>query len=137
MPFERGTSGNPNGKRKGTLNKTTIIAQSLLEGEAEALIRKVIQLALDGDVTCLRICIARLVPMKKDAPVQIDLPDIETVADIPKLFAALTARLREGITPSEAATLIGLAEVLRKSLEAVELESRISALENDSKSRKT
>ncbi len=137
MPFKKGRSGNPNGKPRGALNKTTIIAQSLLEGEAEALVRKVVQLALEGDPACLRICLERLVPVKKDAPIRIDIPEIAAVADIPKLLAAITATLREGgITPSETVTLIDLAEAFRKSFEVVELESRISALEQNSKSQR-
>jgi len=135
MPFKKGLSGNPKGKPKGTRNRTTIIAQDLLEGEAEALVRKVVQLALDGDLTCLRICLERLVPPKKDAPIEIDLPDIRAIADIPKLFAVLTAKLREGITPSEARTVMDLAEGVRKSLEVAELEKRIGALEEKAKSR--
>ena len=135
MPFKKGLSGNPNGKPKGARNRTTIIAQDLLEGEAEALVRKVVQLALDGDLTCLRICLERLVPPKKDAPIEIDLPDIRAITDIPKLFAVLTAKLREGITPSEARTVMDLAEGVRKSLEVAELEKRIGALEEKAKSR--
>ncbi len=132
--FQKGQSGNPAGKPKGTRNRTTVIAQHLFDGEAEALVRKVVELALEGDLSCLRICLERLVPPKKDAPIEIDLPQIRAVADIPDLFAAVAAKLREGgITPSEARTLIDLAEVFRKSLEVAELEPRIRALEQNSK----
>ncbi len=133
--FQKGQSGNPKGKPKGTRNRATIVALNLLEGEAEALVGKVVQLALAGDLTCLRICLERLVPPKKDAPIEIDLPDISAIADIPKLFAVLTEKLREGITPSEARTVMDLAEGVRKSLEVTELEQRISALEEKAKSR--
>ena len=136
MPFEKGKSGNPNGKPKGAVNKTTAIAQSLLEGEAETLVGKVVQLALDGDLTCLRMCLERLVPIRRDTPVRIDIPEIATVAEMPKLFSAIAARLREGTTHSEATAFVGLAEAFRKSLEVVDLETRISALEEkDAQSR--
>jgi len=95
----------------------------------------VVQLALGGDLTCLRICLERLVPPKKDAPIEIDLPEIGAIAEIPKLFSVLAAKLREGITPSEARTVIDLAEGARKSLEVAELEQRLSALEEKTKSR--
>ncbi len=44
--FEAGTSGNPNGRPKGARNKTTVAVEALLEGEAEALTRRAIDLAL-------------------------------------------------------------------------------------------
>ncbi|SPJ15788.1 hypothetical protein SBDP2_530001 [Syntrophobacter sp. SbD2] len=53
---------------------------------------------------------------------------------MPKLFAAVTAKLGKGeITPSEIKTLIDLAETIHKSLEVVELEQRIGALEERAK----
>jgi Family of unknown function (DUF5681) len=57
--FQEGQSGNPNGRPKGSLNATTLAAQALLEGEAEALTRKAIDLAKGGDITALRLCIDR------------------------------------------------------------------------------
>ncbi len=133
-PFQKGRSGNPKGRPKGSRNKTTLMAEALINGQAESLVKKVVQLALEGDLTCLRICLERLVPMKKDAPFEIDLPDISTVANLPKLFTVLTAKLREGITPSEARTVMDLAQGVLKVLEVAELEQRISALEEKDKS---
>lgn len=132
--FQKGRSGNPKGKPKGARNRTTLLAESLLEGEAEALIRKAVQLALEGDQLCLRICLERIAPVKKDAPIRVELPDVAAVADIPKLLSAITTSIREGaITPSETGALIGLTNVFRKSLETVELETRIAVLEKNFK----
>jgi Family of unknown function (DUF5681) len=38
--FQKGQSGNPTGKKPGTRHKATIIAETLLDGESEALTRK-------------------------------------------------------------------------------------------------
>lgn len=133
-PFRKGQSGNPGGRPRGSRNKTTVIAQALLDGEAEALVRKVIQLALEGDLTCLRICLERLVPLKKEAPIEFRLPKMGAVADIPKLFASIAATLDEGgITPSEARALIDMVDVFHRLLEVAELEPRLSALEQHSR----
>lgn len=35
MPFQRGTSGNPRGKPKGALNKTTTAAKTAIEAAAQ------------------------------------------------------------------------------------------------------
>jgi hypothetical protein len=48
-PFEKGASGNPLGRRVGCRNKTTIAAASWLAGEAEALTRRAVEVALVGD----------------------------------------------------------------------------------------
>jgi len=135
-PFEKGLSGNPKGRPKGNRNRATVMAQALLDGEAEALIRKVVQLALEGDPACLRICLDRLVPRKKDSPIGFNLPEMGVVADIPKFFTSVAQTLRDGeITPSEAGTLIDMAGVFHKLLELVEIEARLSALEEKAKLR--
>ena len=48
--------GNP-GKPKGTRHKATQAALTLLDGEAEGLTRKAVELALGGDTTALRLCL--------------------------------------------------------------------------------
>jgi Family of unknown function (DUF5681) len=68
MPFEPGKSGNPAGKLKGTRNKTTLAVMALLDGEAETITRKAIQLAKEGDLTALRLCLDRIAPPRKDRP---------------------------------------------------------------------
>jgi hypothetical protein len=53
-PFEKGQSGNPAGRKVDCHNKTTIAAATLLAGEAEALTRKAVELALVGDPTAMK-----------------------------------------------------------------------------------
>ena len=72
--FQKGQSGNPKGRPKGARNRTTVIAQTILEVEAEALVRKVVQLGLEGDLTCLRICLERLVPPEKGCAHRLSVP---------------------------------------------------------------
>ena len=47
--WKPGQSGNPAGKAKGTLHHATRAAMALLDGEAEALTRKAIEKAKEGD----------------------------------------------------------------------------------------
>ncbi|MEH6552404.1 MAG: DUF5681 domain-containing protein [Pseudomonadales bacterium] len=66
MVFKKGESGNPQGRPVGTRNKTTLAALSLIEGEGEQLARKAVELALDGDLPALKLCMDRLLPPAKE-----------------------------------------------------------------------
>src|ERR1700731_3331492 len=77
-PFEKGQWGDPLGRRVGCRNKTTIAAAALLAGEAEALTRKAVELALVGDPTALRLCIERALPQCRERAVKFALPPIES-----------------------------------------------------------
>jgi hypothetical protein len=80
--FPPGQSGNPNGRPLGSRNKTTLAIESLLDGEAETLTRKAIELAKAGDLVALRLCLDRVCPPRKDRPVTFAMPTLETAADV-------------------------------------------------------
>lgn len=130
-PFKPGQSGNPKGRPKGLRNRITVACETLLEGEGEALTRKAMELALDGDTTALRLCLERICPPAKERPIIIDLPEINGTEDIGAASNVVLASLANGeLLPSEAAAVAALLESRRKAIETVELESRITALEN-------
>ncbi len=103
-PFEKGRSGNPDGRRAGSRNKATSAAAALLAGEAEALTRKAVELALSGDPTAMRLCLERVLAPCRERTVEFELPPIESAADIAPAMKGVTAALASGaITPGEAA----------------------------------
>ncbi len=137
-PFQPGQSGNPAGKPKGARHKATLLAQALLEGEAEALARKAVDLALAGDTVALRLCLERLVPPIKERAVNAALPDILVPGDVVKAMAAVLAQVAKGkLTPGEGQELARIIEVAGKSIEREQLEQRIAALEAMVKERRT
>lgn len=122
-------AGNP-GKPKGVRHKATRAALALLDGEAEALTRKAVAQALEGDPTALRLCLERIAPPRRDAPVQFDLPRMETACDAAKAAGAVLEAVALGeLTPTEGAHVMALVETYRRTLETTELEMRITALE--------
>lgn len=128
--FGAGRSGNPAGRPKGARNRATQAVEALLDGEAEALTRKAIEMALDGDGPALRLCLDRLCPPRKDKTITFTLPEIETAADLTKATKALLQGVADGeITPSEAAELSKLVDAHTKAIEAVDLATRLTALE--------
>jgi hypothetical protein len=70
------------------------VAEALLDGEAEAISRKLIEKALEDDTTALRLCLERILP-PSDRPVAFDLPKIETAADALKASASVTIAREE------------------------------------------
>ena len=121
--------GNP-GKKPGTRHKITLAVQALLDGEGEALTRKAVDLALAGDVTALRLCLERITPARKDAPVLFELPPMDGAASAAAAMGAILSSVASGgLTPGEASALAGLVEAYRKALETTELEARLKMLE--------
>ena len=130
--FKTGQSGNPGGRPKGALNKATLATQALLDGEAEALTRKVVELAKDGNPVALRLCLDRLLPPRKDRPINFTLPRIEGAQDLVKALGAILEAVAQGeITPGEGQTLTAMLDGYRKGLETADLEIRVTALEKE------
>ena len=127
----RFTEGNP-GRPRGARHKATRAALALLDGEAEALTRQAVTMALGGDATALRLCLERIAPPRKDAPVTFALPPMQSAADAAKAAGAVLEAVAEGdLTPLEGAHIMGLVETYRRTLETSELEARVAALEGE------
>jgi len=125
----RFNSENP-GRPHGARHKATMAALAMLDGEAEALTRQAVTMALGGDTTALRLCLERIAPPRRDAPVTFALPPMKTSADAAKGAAAVLAAVAIGdLTPTEGAHVMGLIEAYRRTLETCDLEARIAALE--------
>lgn len=125
----RFTTGNP-GRPHGARHKATRAALTLLDGEAEALTRKAVTMALGGDGAALRLCLERIAPPRRDAPVTFDLPRMETARDAAKAAGGVLEAVALGeLTPTEGAHIMALVEAFRRTLETTELEARVAALE--------
>jgi len=127
-PFEKGRSGNPAGRRTGSRNKATLAAAALLAGESEALTRKAIEMALDGDPVAMRLCMERVLPPCRERTVEFSLPPIEgtrtgetsgpSAGDIARAMDAVTSALSEGeITPGEAEKIAGVVDTFVRAIE--------------------
>jgi len=133
-PFEPGKSGNPNGRPKGSRNYATLLAEELLDGEAETITRKLIDKALEGDTTALRMCLDRLVAPRRERWVSFELPKIESAADAAKASARVLTECAAGnLSTSEAGEVMALISSHVRVFEVTELESRIAALEKGSR----
>ena len=129
MVFKPGKSGNPSGKPKGARNKTTVAMEKLLD-DAATITSKAIELAKNGDLTALRLCLERIIPPRKDRPVNFDMPEIKTPSDALLAVTAIMRGVAGGdLTPSEAAELSKTIDSFVRVAETADLAERIKRLE--------
>ena len=128
--FQKGVSGNPAGRPRGARNSATLACEALLEGQAEALTQKAVDMALAGDTVALKLCLERIYPARKDRPVSFALPPINSARDAADIAAAVAEAVAAGhLTPSEAAEIGKVLEIYVRAYEAAELNDRIESVE--------
>lgn len=121
--------GNP-GRVRGSRNRVTLAIEGLLEGQHEALTKAAIDKALEGDTVALRLCLDRLAPPRRDAPITIEIPPIASAADTVAASSAVLAAVAAGdCTPDEGGRVMALLTAHKAIIETGELERRIAALE--------
>ncbi len=131
--FQKGQSGNPAGPAKGTRHKITLLAEKVIQDRQGDILEAVVQKATEGDPTAMRLCVERIIPLRKGRPVVFDLPAIETAADVANALGAIAGAMAAGeLTPDEAGAVAGVLEAKRRAIETVEHEERLRKLEERS-----
>jgi len=134
--WKPGESGNPGGRPKGSKHKTTLALEAMLEGEAKAITRKAIELAKGGDLTAIRLCLDRLLPLRRDRHVSFEAPEIRTAKQAADFTGMLLIKVGQGeLTPSEAADLGKLVDNYVRALEVCDIEQRLAAIERQQERR--
>lgn len=126
--FLKGAPGRPPGYR----HKITRAAEELMGAEVERLTRRVIDLALAGDPTALRIVFDRIAPPRRDPPLTdtIELPDLKTPADAAQAVGLIAKAAAEGsISPGEAQALTNIVKTWTEAHALADLEQRVRRLE--------
>jgi hypothetical protein len=131
--FQKGQSGNPAGPAKGHRHKITLLAEKVIQDRHGDILEAVVQKATEGDPTAIRLCVERIIPLRKGRPVVFDLPAIETAADVANALGAIAGAMAAGeLTPDEAGAVAGVLEAKRRAIETVEHEERLRKLEERS-----
>jgi hypothetical protein len=129
-PFAKGVSGNPAGRPRGCRDKISRAAEMLLDDEAEALTRKAVELALDGDPAALRLCLDRVAAPRRQRSVEFSLPPMRTAADLAGAMGAIASAAASGvITPGEAVQFCQITEAIARAIETTEFDRRLQELE--------
>jgi Family of unknown function (DUF5681) len=130
MQFQKGQSGNPAGRPRGSRNRASIRMQEMLEHKAEELVTKVVELAMAGNIGALRLCLDRLVPARINEPLVCEMPPLAKAADAVAVIAGIASAAVAGdVTADEAAKLAKVISLYVKTLEAHDFEGRLAQLE--------
>jgi len=94
----------------------------------DGLIEKVIEMALAGDTTCLKMCIDRLVSPFRAKDTTVTLDDIE--GSLTEKGEKIINAMGEGeLSPSDASSMLSALAAQARIIEIEELEKRVSDLE--------
>jgi hypothetical protein len=123
-PFEKGNGG----RRPGSRNRTTLVAEALLKGEEVELVRKAIELAKAGDVQMLKFLLDRILP--KERSVRVDLPSLDRSSDAVDALVTVIDAVGSGqIAPSEGSALASLVAAYARLIDIAEFEQRLENIE--------
>ena len=125
-----GQSGNPSGRPRGSRHAALLAVEAMGQAAARDLMRRAIELAMDGDVMAIKMLLDRLYPVPKGRVVRLVLPDIKTASDLPAAIAAVVQAVADAqISPEEGAALTQIMEAQRRTIETADLEKRLTELE--------
>ena len=125
--YKAGQSGNPAGRPKGIQDRRTVLRE-LLEPHSEGLIKKAVDMALEGDTTALRLCLERICPPIRSTGEPVTISGLE--GSLSEQGRQIISSMGEGtLTPAEAAQMLSSLASQTRIQEADELERRIEVLE--------
>jgi hypothetical protein len=132
-PFEPGNTFG-RGRPEGSRNKATLLLDALASDKATAILEKVVAAAEGGDIRACELVLNRVWPPRKGSPRAYPIRNVEGAADIPAALSDVLRAVASGeMTAEEGGAVAAIIETQRKMIELTELETRIAALEAQTK----
>lgn len=127
--FQKGQSGNPKGKIKGTKNKATHFIESLMQSELEKIGQKLIELAVGGNLLAIKLVLDRIMPPRTSRSIEIEIPKIENTKDALQAISTVIHAVGQGeLTPSEGEAITKIIQLFTQALQSYEFDQRLSTL---------
>lgn len=135
MAFEKGQSGNPNGRPRGSHDRRRIFRE-MIEPHSQSLVNTAIEMALAGNEQMLKLILDRLLPAKpkSDAIEPINLSGSHPGSDGREIIAKMATG---HLSAEEANTLLQAIISQTKLIEHTELLERIETLEKKCDEKQT
>lgn len=125
-PFQPGNPGRP----RGSKNKTTRMVEELMADNAETIAKKLVELARNGNVDCIKLILKHVAPQRNGRPIDFNLPPINGGQDFVPAIAAIIAGISDGIlTPEEGSQLAHFLKCSANIITTYDLALRVEALE--------
>jgi hypothetical protein len=131
--FQPGHPGGP-GRPAGSRNKATLALDKIADDAGEDVLNAMVGAAKGGDMRAADLVLSRSWPARKSRPIALTLPAIQSASDVVAAVGAVADAVGAGeITPDEGQAVASILEAKRRAIETVDLELRLSALEQERK----
>src|SRR5690348_12553956 len=129
----RFAKGNPGGPGRPRARERIAALDQRVAEAGDDLIDAALKVAKDGNVRAIEMLLDRIWPAQRGRPVEIEAAEIRAVSDVVPATAAVTNAVLNGdVTPREGAAAARVIETHGKMIELVDLERRMTALEQES-----
>jgi hypothetical protein len=131
MAFQKGQSGNPKGRPRGTSKADKL--RKAIEKDVPGIIEALVKAAQDGDTSAARLLLDRVIPALKPVDSKVTLP---MGGSLSEAGAAILEAVGAGeITPDQAGKLLQGLGAQARVLELDQLRERLEALERTLQAR--
>ena len=121
--FKKGLSGNLSGRPLGSRNKTTLACEKLLEGQSEQVTQKLLEMALQGNIHAIRMCMDRTTPAPKERSINLKLHPVAQLREVATQLKEIVSAVADGtITPGEGESV---SRILASHAQVIEATKRV------------
>lgn len=131
-PFTKGQVANPRGRPVGLPDRRTKYRE-LIEARMPELVQKCVDLALQGDMQAMRLCLERVLPPVRPGDELVELQLDRSLGLAGQARAVIDAVFGGNLSPTSASTMMTAIAAQVRIVEVDELERRLLALESSAR----